>query len=1363
MKRKLSALEGKTEALHSDTSEVIEIYDRKEFKHLSAGFCSICSESSWDGSSLPYHELAGPGLERLCYLMLLEQGGIPRYFGKPGQKQYGIDLLVSHGGECTVYQCKNVKSFPLSEMKKALELFEKEWLGRPELPTPKQFVLCCSLPLQERKQNEKWTALERQFHERTGVSVVFWDCNYLDERLKRLPDVVAELFSDRVAERFCNMNDWNKDLFRPVVAGSGEITIDRYLNLKAAGRIYLAPQLAEDFVRKLENNGSLLIRGLPGTGKTTTGLALAESFHQGKHRIFYVNLRYDISEDALVTGIKRRLTRPTIFLLDDCHGKFDEMLDNMQNRVLSFAEMRGRGLLVFTARTTPTPEGMPRGDYSNFEESLNQNEAILELQPTPDVFRQIITLVKPHFAGLSEERLHKVFEFTGQDLFLLDQLLETISSPDDIDQLEPETLFEETLVRYFGAPTVDHPGFMNLAALAQFDLMPPVSSFRDFDLEKENEKAVKELLVTADRPARYFFLHSSAAELVFRSLAWNDGINDYPELAADYLIEFFKSRRKSDKKLAVDLSNAIWNRLKLTSDENEENRLRGRFLADDGIYALIEDTFEQLPLNLLAVCLIILRSTDAATYERYLDLAQRKIADGTVLEMAITRPLWEIGFFLQLVKRYYPPLLSSLQSQLVDRGLRSLIKLTKFQNILLLLAKLAEPDNPQWAALLDLIQDSELEEIIQRTIASGRSIGTIDLALQELKKTNPDLLDKLERKIGAKRYLYLITSAGTIFELFRAIQHSSLLMAGELIEALDAETLDTLIAKTIASGHSIGTIHFTLRELKNTNPDLLDKLERKIGAKRYLDLITSAGTIFELFMIIRDSSLSMAEELIEVLDVEILDTLIAKTIASGRSIGTIDLTLRELKETNPDLLEQLERKIGAKRYLHLITSAGTIFELFMVIKDSSLSMAGALIEALDAEALDTLIAKTIASGRSIGTINLTLWELKKANPDLLEQLERKIGAKRWWQLICANGTMRILTQISQRMDESFKWELEQDSQALSLDDWQKLLLRGDFADLAHFVKWAASYFPELSTPTFLRRFKPTFETLIGRDGWEVLDQGQALLIKAPSFPIKPYLLSLVRDYLAPVEQGSLCFSSFDEAIHCIHLLWHVCQSRRQELTNSLLTILPEEEVWYVDEKFLRSARLLFFILANPQAPPDDARRVLAMGNSGEVASLCVEATTLDIFLYLWNLYSLWFEWEKAEENTFATFLNSEIRNIISDVLTTRFQTHADEAETDNLIALVGLLSFITGLDFSPAEKARWLSKLPSFDELLSRAEAKTFIPGFFFLFGLEYIFDRADSVPQQTWLGLLLKAEEYPEKFAASEYLHNLVCVRAGK
>ena len=1340
------------------------IYDPHETQHLRAGFYPLHGPSTWIGDSLPYHQLGGPGLERLCYLLLLAQGKVPRYFGKPGQKQYGIDLLVTHGDETTVYQCKNEQSFPLHKMKAALRLFEAEWLGRPELPRPTEFVLCCPVPLQELKQNEAWTTLEREFQARTGVSVAFWDRHYLDERLRRLPDVVADLFSDRAAERFCNLPDWNSDLFRPLVAGSGERNIDRYLALKEASRLYLAPKLEESFTQKLEQSGSLLIWGLPGTGKTMTGLALAESLRHrhGLYRIFYINLRHDIDEDTLVQGVRRRLTQPTIFFFDDCHAKYD-LLDRVQNRLRPIlAERPGRGLLVFTARTAPTPQGMPRGVHSDFEESLAENESVLGFQPTPRLFRQIITLAKPHFAGLSKERLQKIFEFTGHDLFLLDQLLEMLDSPDEIDRLVPERLFEKTLVRYFGAPTVHRPGFMKLAALAQFDLAPPVASF-DFKLDQEDEKAASQLLVVAGRrPPRYYFLHSSAAELVFRALAWNEGRDDHPALAADYLVEFFKSRPVNDKQLVEDLANVIRNRLGLERDQRGTNYLRSRFLADDGIYTLIESVFEQLPLNSLAICLIILKSTDAMAFEHYRDLVQRKVDDGSVLRMTIERPFWDSGLFLYLVKRAYPLLLSGLRSQLVDRGIRSLIKNTDLQNILALLANLSDPDDSWWATSLNLIPQNEFDEMIQRTVASGHSIGTINLALGKLKRSDQALLEKLESKIGAERYLCLIASAGTIFELFMGIQHSSPSMREELIEALDAETLDTLVAQTIASGRSIGTIHLALRELKKTDPDLLEELERKIGAERYLHLIDSAGTISELFKTIENSSPSMAGDLIESLDAETLDDLIAQTIASGRSIATIHLALRELKKTDPDLLERLEPKIGAEHYLHLISSAGTIPELLKVIRNSSPSMAGDLIEALNAEALDALIARTIASGRSIGTTDLALRGLKKTDVALLEKVERKIGAERWWQLICANGNMRVLTQILQRLDRLFRQELVESSQELSLDEWQELLLRGDFADLCYFVRWKAHFFSAQFTPAFLNSLKATFETLIRRESWEGLAQGAGSLRAASESPIRQCLLDLLHDYVATVKLGSLYFDSFDEATACMSLLWRQFPSRRQELLNSLLAILPEENVWYTSEKFLRSARLLFFILADPSARPDDARRVLSIGNDQAAASLLAKATTLDLFLYLWNLYSLWFQWEKERGKTFADFLQPDIRNAITDALAKRIQNKANEDERDLLITLAGFLSFSgLGLALNLAEKAAWASTLPSFETLLKCASNKTFILAVFFLFGLEWVFDRKKDIFPRTWQRMLPKAKKYTEKRAALEHLCDLVRARA--
>ena len=1359
MERDLTTLTTRVEEKSDQKAATVsEITDPQIVHHLTTGFFPTqIIIGQYD--SLPYHQLRGAGLERLCYSLILAHGGVPRYFGNPGQEQYGIDLIVSDGIECVVYQCKNVNAFTRRNMAEALHLFEEKWLGHPKLPSPTKFVLCSPLPLRERKLNEDWTILERGFYERTGVRIEVWDKEFIDAKLRNLPDVVADLFSDQAAEWFCGLEDWNADLFRPVQFGSGEPTVNRYLEKKAAGQIYLDARVSEEFTRRLESYDSLLIRGLPGSGKTITGLALAESFRHGLYRLFFVNMRRDLGEDALVKGIRRRLARPTIFLLDDCHGKY-EILEGVQDRLQEVvARQPGRAFLVYTARTTSTPEGMPRADYSGFVEEFKRAEAALEFRPTPELFASIVAVTKPDLRELSEERLGRIFNTTGRDLFLLDLLLDVIKSPDEIDRLEPAHLFEETLRRYFGQPTVHRPGFMLLTALAQFEIAPAVADF-PYDLRGEDPKAAAQLLVEADRPLRYFFLHSSAAELVFRALAWNDRLDNHSEAAALKLIEYFGSRPPIDRQLPSDLSSVLRNRLKLRGDEGEESLLKSRLLADNRIFALIETVFERLSLNTVALLLNTLKSTDVAMFERYRDLVQRKIDDGTALKSLIASFPSQ---FLQLIKSEYPSWYSSLREQFADQGLRQWVRTREIRSLLIGLVTFAGQQDFILAGALDSVDDDEFDGLIQRTIISGRSIGNIHFQLRELKNTDLPLLEKLEQKIGPQRYLHLIVSNGTVFELFKVIEHSSSSMTAELIGALDEETLDVLIEKTIIAGRSIATLNLALRELKETDANLLEELEGKIGARRYLHLIVSAGTIFELFMVLRHSSSSMTAELIGALDEETLDVLIKKTIIAGRSIATLDLALRELKETDARLLEQLEVKIGARRYLHLIVSNGTVFELFRLIQHSSSSMTAELIGALDGETVSNLIEKTIASGRSIGTLSFTLRHLKMSEQGELNRLERRIGVDGWWKLILANGKINVLAPLMKYMDGPFRQEMIRASRRLKTADWDDLLLRGDFNDLTVFARVGEGYSPKLFTPALIKLLEPTFKKLIHQADWPVLKTSAYRLSESPDSELKHRLQQILEERLAETDIALLRFDTFEEAAGCISAFWRGAPSMRDELVRSLFNILPEEANWYGDGSFLRTARVPLFILASSRTPQDADRRMLDLCNNGKVAALVGHVESLDILLYLWNLYGLWFKCKRVLKReagtTFAAFLDPEIRAHVHRILDERLRSGADQMEKERLVSLCGFLH-ASGLgDFREGGKAAWLSSLPPFDKLLAKAEKmKSFLVTSFFLIGLGWIFDR--NIPEPAFARAMTKASSYGVETDAFNNLRRLLSAR---
>ena len=1264
---------------NSDEGETTlsELSDRHLVQHLSTGFSATSALSAVD-DSLPYHQLGGPGLERLCYSLISSRGSVPRYFGNPGQEQYGIDLMTTDGDNCVVYQCKNVNSFTRQNMGKALRLFEKKWLGHAQLPRPTKFVLCCPLPLRERKLNEEWTILERKFFEDTGVRIEVWDKEYLDSQLKNLPDIVADMFSDETAERFCELDDWNEDLLRPVRLGSGEPMIKRYLKKKAEGRIYLDARLTEDFTRRLERHRRLLILGLPGSGKTITGLALAESFRAGSYRLFYLNMRRDLSEDMLVKGIRRRLSRPTIFLIDDCHGKY-EILEGVQDRLQEvLARQPGRAMMVHIARTTPTPEGMARADRSDFVEEFRKAETVMEFRSTPEVFASIAALTKPDLRELSEERLNRIFTATGRDLFLLDQLIDIIKSPDEIDRLTPEHLFEGALLRYFGQPTVHRPGFMMLTALAQFEIAPAAADF-PYDLRREDPRAAQQLLVEADRPVRYFFLHSSAAELVFRALAWNNRIDNHAEAAALKLIEFFSSRPATDPQLPADLSSVLRNRLKLRRDEAEEHLLKSRFLADENIFALVAGTFEHLSLNVIALLLNILKSTDAATLELYRGLVKRKIDDGTALKaLAMSFPTQ----FVQLIKNEYPLWYASLREQFADQG------------------------------LLQLVRTKELRRLLRILVTSAKRDFISDNAL-----------DSVSDEFGG------------------------------------------LIGRTIASGYSIANIHQELRELKNTNVRLLEKLESKIGAQRYLHLIVSAGTIFELLMLIKYSSLSMAARLIEALDDEMLESLIAKTITTGRSIGTIHLMLRDLKEANIDLLEKLESKIGAQRYLHLIVSAGTIFELFRAIQDSSPSMSLKMIRALDDKTIKALIEETITSGRSIGTLPFTLRQLKIFEPDELNRLERLIGVDGWWKLILANGKINVLASLMKYMDTPFRQEMVRASLRITTAQWESLLLRGDLSDLTVFVRVGEGYSPKMFTNALIKRLSQSFEKLIGSADWSALNASVYRLSESPDSQLKHHLQTILDKRLSEVDIDSLRFDTFEEAALCIATLWQKLSSKRDKLVRSIFNILPAEINWYKDESFLRAARKLLFALAASPSQHDVEKRLLSLCNNRNVAALFAHAETLEILLYLWNLYSLWFKCERVVKKDFATsfaaFLDPEIRACVNRILNERLRSNANQLDMKYLVSLCGFL-YVGGLaDFSPEDKAAWLPDLPPFEELLSKSEGmKSFLVSSFFLIGLGWIFDRQRDIPGFAFSRAISKAIPYEVSTEAFKNLHRLLSKR---
>ena len=155
--------------------------------------------------TLPYHELSWENFERLILRVVRSEATVAECwaYGERGQKQYGLDILAELRnalGEYACYQCKRVKKYSASDIRKAVETFlQGEWASRT-----KRFVLCTSLQLSKKKQVDE-ISKQRNVLATKGIEFETWDgseAGRLSERLKKYPDLVDDFFLRDWVRRF---------------------------------------------------------------------------------------------------------------------------------------------------------------------------------------------------------------------------------------------------------------------------------------------------------------------------------------------------------------------------------------------------------------------------------------------------------------------------------------------------------------------------------------------------------------------------------------------------------------------------------------------------------------------------------------------------------------------------------------------------------------------------------------------------------------------------------------------------------------------------------------------------------------------------------------------------------------------------------------------------------------------------------------------------------------------------------------------------------------------------------------------------------------------------------------------------------
>ncbi len=741
-------------------------------------------------SDFPYAKLSGPGFERLCYELLVADGRSPRFFGRSGQKDYGVDIVVGAGDTRTVYQCKNLADAPAwTEVRDAIAKFESDWLGEAGLPCPQRFVYCCPHLLDHEKLGKPWTRFMDEFRARTGVELSFWNKGTLDTRLRRLPDVVAGLFSGSYAEHFCGRDNWRLDdpWTRVRWGEARHRAIERFLDRHKSGAIHISDQ-DEERSELLSGSDALAIRGLPGSGKTFWALELGCRMRSPLRRLYYATLNGSSDPERLWQSVRRRCSLPALFVLDDCHQDL-EGAGMVRERLRPELE-NGTVKLLLVLRDLPRSASGGLDDTPEWLVQLEQDRAVIvktDLKRT----RAVTEHLRPDLVGLSTQRLERLHHFTGGDLLLLDELLSAVTSPLDLDALRPDKLYDNIRNRYFGRNR-RLPTIRRLACLAQFELTP-LESFLDGGWPPDEKHLAAPLMTELFAPPRYPFLHPSLAELVLRALLTLEvSVERLEEKVADatgselaayfrYVLASQSKGTARDTDPMASLETVLRIRLKLVEGAAEA-RIKAHFLGDAKILTYIEAHLDRCTFTFLHICLTILAIAAHPAKGRYVELIEKRfrILFQREREGSDTLGLATVGTGFFALARNAPATLETVQT---EHGAGRFLRLITANGTLFELFRVLQRATPSFReALLGQLDDATVGKLVDKTIAAGRSMESFHYTLCQLART-PGQRERLEAWLEIEGWWRLIIGIGTLNSLRQLSRAMSDAVRGQFIRA----------------------------------------------------------------------------------------------------------------------------------------------------------------------------------------------------------------------------------------------------------------------------------------------------------------------------------------------------------------------------------------------------------------------------------------------------------------------------------------------------------------------------------------------------------------------------------------------------
>jgi len=617
--------------------------------------------------------------------------------------------------------------------------------------------------------------------------------------------------------------------------------------------------------------------------------------------------------------------------------------------------------------------------------------------------------------------------------------------------------------------------------------------------------------------------------------------------------------------------------------------------------------------------------------------------------------------------------------------------------------------------------------------------------------------------VGCSEFKTLLTSeplAVQVYTLRRLVAKASL-GRSEAIKAINdaiCRQVKYLCGKTEAWNEE-ERIDFStgIFGLSKSSLDHLRSLELQLTVEQIITKIRQGCYILDLFNLLQNSSPSRAGALIGALESSDIDALVDKTVKQERSVGTLNMTLRDLgkktveidgKELN--LLTALEEIVTVRHLRELVVNNGTVFELFSLLRNSSPSHAGALIAALESSDIDALVDKTVKQERSIETLHYTFNGLRGYR-SLLEELLKVLSPPLLARLIIRAGTLNSLMLISSQLPKKYLIKLRLTISQYPHDAWQELVFRGLPSNLVNFLSRDIQHYPDA--------VRNLLDNIVANEGTRFLKKSSWYELNAANYdsdePITTILREQLEHLLASTPADALLGFDFKETTNAISIMWRHATPQHAFLNARLWELLPPQPQWPKDYGLGFLSNVIQH-LCHKDFNRQNAKKLLCKASDHALQVNWTKAAPSLLFSFLWQLWQASYHLSVSDPSQyFPQSLSDNAIDLLKKLLSKKKYRNSDKIA---LYALAGLLLFIR------PEKERELrgivkGRLTGLYYL--RDEIRTalannglgFVAGYFALYGMGLVCDPSHNFTIGLRMALKARFREYPHTTQAVDTL----------